>query len=70
MYDVYIMTHEKVKALDDSARAEELAFIEARTRELRAQGLGGSTVRVRRQDSYDFRRMRLDEPQEDGGDPK
>ncbi len=65
MYDVYIMTHTKVKELEDSAWSEELAFIEAHARELRARGLGGSTVRVRREDSYDYRRMRLDEPRKD-----
>ena len=64
MYDVYIIMHEKMKELDDAAWAEELAFIEARAQELRARG-GGSTLKVRREDSYDFHRMRLDEPQTD-----
>lgn len=65
MYDVYIMESGKSgerKELDQAAWDEELAFIETRARSFPE---GGSTRRWRREDSYDFRRMRLPEPAED-----
>jgi hypothetical protein len=50
---------------DHAAWQEELAIIKERARSLPE---GGSTRSWRREDSYDFRRMRLPEPepQQDG----
>ncbi len=50
------VTQRYSRRLDDEAWQEELAFIEERARSLTH---GGSTVKWRREDSYDNRRLRL-----------
>ena len=68
MYDVYIMRSGDTGdtwELDDAAWQEELTFIKERARSLTE---GGSTRRWRREDSYDFRRMRLPEPEPEQDD--
>jgi hypothetical protein len=68
MYSVYIMRARDTgdtQELDDAAWQEELVFIKERARSLAE---GGSTSRWRREDSYDFRRMRLPEPEPEQDD--